>query len=77
MRAERLGIRDRVRFEGAVPPERVPGLLHQLDVLVLPSRTRANWTEQFGRILVEAMACEVAVVGSSSGEIPNVIGDPD
>ena len=75
MRAERLGIRDRVRFEGAVPPERVPELLNQLDILVLPSRTRPNWKEQFGRILVEAMATEVAVVGSDSGEIPNVIGD--
>ena len=75
MRAERLGIRDRVRFEGAVPPERVPTLLNQLDILVLPSRTRPNWKEQFGRILVEAMATEVAVVGSDSGEIPNVIGD--
>lgn len=77
MRAERLGIRDRVRFEGAVPPERVPGLLQHLDILVLPSRTQPNWKEQFGRILVEAMACEVAVVGSDSGEIPNVIGDPE
>ena len=75
LRAERLGIRDRVRFEGAVPPERVPDLLRELDILVLPSRTRPNWKEQFGRILVEAMACEVAVVGSDSGEIPNVIGD--
>jgi glycosyltransferase involved in cell wall biosynthesis len=42
---------------------------------VLPSRTRPNWKEQFGRALVEAMACEVPVVGSDSGEIPNVIGD--
>jgi glycosyltransferase involved in cell wall biosynthesis len=75
LRAERLGIRDRVRFEGAVPPERVPDLLNQIDVLVLPSLTRPNWKEQFGRILVEAMASEVAVIGSSSGEIPNVIGD--
>ena len=75
LRAEQLGIRDRVRFEGAVPPERVPQLLRELDILVLPSLTRPNWTEQFGRILIEAMACEVAVVGSSSGEIPNVIGD--
>ncbi|MEZ4520393.1 MAG: glycosyltransferase family 4 protein [Thermomicrobiales bacterium] len=75
MRAERLGIRDRVRFEGAMPPERVPDVLRQLDILVLPSRTRPNWKEQFGRILVEAMSCEVAVVGSDSGEIPSVIGD--
>lgn len=75
LRAERLGIRDRIRFEGAMPPARVPEVLRQLDILVLPSRTRANWKEQFGRILIEAMACEVAVVGSDSGEIPNVIGD--
>jgi glycosyltransferase involved in cell wall biosynthesis len=43
--------------------------------LVLPSRTRPNWVEQFGRVLIEAMASGVPVVGSDSGEIPNVIGD--
>jgi len=46
-----------------------------LDALVLPSRTRPNWKEQFGRVLVEAMACGVPVIGSDSGEIPHVIGD--
>jgi glycosyltransferase involved in cell wall biosynthesis len=45
-----------------------------LDVLVLPSRTTATWAEQFGRVLVEALWCGVPVVGSSSGEIPWVIG---
>jgi len=43
------------------------------DVLVLPSRTTATWTEQFGRVLVEALSCGVPVVGSSSGEIPWVV----
>ncbi|RPI51817.1 MAG: glycosyltransferase, partial [Chloroflexi bacterium] len=47
----------------------------QLDVLVVPSRTRPNWKEQFGRVAVEAMACGVPVVGSDSGEIPHVLGD--
>ncbi|HZK65991.1 MAG TPA: glycosyltransferase, partial [Chloroflexota bacterium] len=50
-------------------------ILNGMDILVLPSLTRPNWKEQFGRALVEAMACRVPVVGSDSGEIPNVIGD--
>ena len=47
----------------------------QLDVLVLPSLSRPNWIEQFGRVLAEAMSCETPPVGSDSGEIPYVIGN--
>lgn len=70
-----LGIRDRVHFDGVIASSQMPAYLRQLDVLVLPSRTLPNWKEQFGRILIEAMACGVPVIGSDSGEIPNVIGD--
>ena len=52
----------------------MPAFYQMLDVFVLPSRTMPNWKEQFGRVLIEAMACAVPVVGSSSGEIPQVIG---
>ena len=72
--ARELGIAGRVHFDGPIPSEQMPAYLRQLDVLVLPSRTLPNWKEQFGRVLVEAMACEVAVVGADSGEIPNVVG---
>ena len=53
----------------------VPAELRRLDTLVLPSHTTRTWKEQFGRVLIEAMSCGVPVIGSSSGEIPNVIGD--
>jgi glycosyltransferase involved in cell wall biosynthesis len=70
------GIGGCVRFVGAVPFEAVPGFLKNLDVLVLPSVTLLPLhREQFGRVLAEAMAAGVAVVGSSSGAIPEVIGD--
>jgi glycosyltransferase involved in cell wall biosynthesis len=72
--AQQYGISDRVFFDGPVPSIEMPSYLRQLDVLVVPSRTLPNWKEQFGRILVEAMSCQVAVIGSDSGEIPNVIG---
>ena len=74
-RARSLGLSDRVTFEGWIPSLRMPAFLRQLDVLVLPSRSRPNWVEQFGRVLIEAMACGVPVVGSDCGEIPNVISD--
>ncbi|MCP4427939.1 MAG: glycosyltransferase family 4 protein [Chloroflexi bacterium] len=73
--AQELGIADRVHFDGAISSEQMPAYLQQMDVLALTSRTLPNWKEQFGRVLVEAMACETAVVGSDSGEIPHVIGD--
>ena len=70
-----LGIAGRVHFDGALPSGQVADYLRNLDALVLTSRRLPNWKEQFGRVLVEAMACGVPVIGSRSGEIPNVIGD--
>ena len=74
-RAADLGVGERVRFVGEVPSPDVPGWMAAMDCLTLPSRTGAGWMEQFGRVLVEAMACSLPVVGSASGEIPRVIGD--
>ncbi len=74
-RVAELGLRGRVELRPAVASTDVPATLRELDALVLPSHTMPNWKEQFGRILIEAMSSGVPVVGSSSGEIPNVIGD--
>jgi glycosyltransferase involved in cell wall biosynthesis len=71
----RLGLTTQVTFRGWLPSMRMPAFYRQLDALVLPSRSQPNWVEQFGRVLIEAMACEVPVVGSDCGEIPHVIDD--
>jgi glycosyltransferase involved in cell wall biosynthesis len=72
--AAQLGISDRVEFIEQLPSVEMPAQYHKLDVLVLPSLTRPNWKEQFGRVLVEAMSSGVPVIGSNSGAIPDVIG---
>lgn len=74
-RVAALGLSSRVVFIPPVSSSDVPRWLNVLDCLALPSLTRPSWKEQFGRVLVEAMACQVPVVGSDSGEIPNVIGE--
>lgn len=73
-RIDSHGMRERVAIIDVAHDE-VPRYMNCCDVVALPSRTVERWKEQFGRVLPEAMACEVAVVGSSSGNIPDVIGD--
>jgi glycosyltransferase involved in cell wall biosynthesis len=74
-RASRLGLTGRVLWERGIPSTLIPERLRTFTLLVQPSLTRRHWKEQFGRAVMEAMACGVPVVGSASAEIPNVIGD--
>jgi glycosyltransferase involved in cell wall biosynthesis len=73
--AAEMGIVEQVTFLGRVPSTEAAEYYRRLDLLVLPSLTQPNWVEQFGRVLIEAMACGIPVIGSDSGEIPWVIGD--
>ncbi len=72
--ARQTGMGERLCLRDLVPSAEMPALYHALDALALPSLTRPNWKEQFGRVLIEAMASGVPVVGSDSGAIPDVIG---
>lgn len=65
----------RIRLLGPVPFERVPTVMASLDALVLPSLTTRDWCEQYGRVITEAMASGVPVIGSRSGAIPEVVED--
>lgn len=75
--AESQQIAERLIWRGAVPHEMAPIELSKFDVLVLPSRTIATWKEQFGHVIIEAMAMGIPVVGSNCGEIPHVIARDD
>lgn len=73
-RAGEPDLHGRVRFVSQVPPEKVVEYMNVFDLFVIPSLTTSFWKEQFGKVIAEAMACGVPVIGSDSGAIPEVIG---
>ncbi len=69
------GLFNRAEFAGAISFDLVPEYFKRLDVLVIPTQTTKRIREQFGRVIVEAMASGIPVVGSTCGAIPEVIGN--
>ena len=67
-RARCLGISDKCSFVGKQP--KIVDYLSASDVLLLPSEQ-----ESFGLAALEAMACEVPVIASRVGGIPEVVED--
>ncbi len=68
-----LGLRKRFFHFKNIDRQDLANYYNVLDVFVLPSLTTLDWKEQYGRVLVEAMACGLPVVGSSSGAISEVL----
>lgn len=64
--AEREGVRDRVRLLGVA--DDVSRILPNADVFLFPSDG-----ESFGLAPLEAMLCEVPVVGAAAGGLPEVV----
>jgi glycosyltransferase involved in cell wall biosynthesis len=65
----------RVHVQTGVPHDEVPRWVNAMTVLCAPSQTTARWREQFGRMLIEAMACGIPVLASDSGEMPAVVAN--
>jgi len=67
---EQLGLTRNISFLGAIDHQRVPDLLKNVDIFVMPSIS-----EGFGVAAVEAQAMEIPVVATKVGGIPEVVLD--
>lgn len=73
--ASALGVEGRVHLLPAAPYQDLPRHYAAADFTVAPSLSTPYWQEQYGMVLVEAMAAGRAVITTRSGSIPEVVGD--
>ena len=58
----------------SVDYEQMPEIYSKADILVIPSKKTKTWEEQYGMVLVEAMASGVPIIAYESGAISEVLG---
>jgi len=68
--AARLGVASEVLFVGKQPQSVIRDYLSLADLLLLPSQS-----ESFGLAALEAMACEVPVIATRVGGLPELVED--
>ncbi|HJS47280.1 MAG TPA: glycosyltransferase, partial [Gemmatimonadales bacterium] len=71
--AERLGIAARVTWLGGLRPEALAPHWAGFDCMVAPPRSTPEWVETVGAAVLEAMARGVAVAGTRSGIVPELL----
>ena len=55
--------------------EEMSSVYRTADIFVLPSKRTKTWEEQYGMVLVEAMASGIPIVATRSGSIPEIVAD--
>jgi glycosyltransferase involved in cell wall biosynthesis len=68
-----LGLSEVAQLRGWIPHDRLNEVYAQGSCLVLASMPTPFWEEQFGMVLIEAMAAGLPICASSSGAIPEVL----
>ena len=53
----------------------MPKVYREADIFVLPSKKNKTWEEQYGMVLIEAMASGLPIIAYDSGAIPEVVDE--
>ncbi len=70
-----LGLKELFVFPGNFPYDKMVAVYNLANVFVLASIPTKTWQEQFGIVLIEAMACGLPVIATRTGAIPEVVGN--
>jgi glycosyltransferase involved in cell wall biosynthesis len=68
--SSQLGCDKKIKFLGNIPHFQIPKMLNEMDIFVMPSLQ-----ESFGVAALEASACQLPVIASNVGGVPEVILD--
>lgn len=68
--ADELGVRDAVEYLGEYSQAEAPSVYHRADILL-----HTKYNDPCPTVVIEALACGVPVVYSSSGGVPELVGD--
>lgn len=68
--SHKLGVNDKVTFYGYCAREELVELYGKSDFFILPSMA-----ESFGMVFVEAMSCELPVIGARVGGVPDIVSE--
>lgn len=69
-----LGLSKQVVFGQSLLYDEMVRIYSLADIFVLASKPTPVWEEQFGMVLIEAMACGVPVIATKTGGIPETVG---
>ena len=69
-----MGIKDKI-IHKTVSYDKIPQEYQKADIFLAPSLITRHWQEQFGMVLIEAMACGLPIVTTLSGAIEEVVGE--
>lgn len=68
--SKKEGVDEFTKFIKQINYNEVPKIMNASDIFVYPSQKTKNWEEQFGFSIAEALSCELPVITTNTGAIP-------